>query len=80
VDRRDGCGAAKLLHPDASWSTASPFGDIHGAANIEAFIDTQLPPRKYGPEYARHRLEPDTDIDDLKVITPAASHADSAWK
>jgi NADH-quinone oxidoreductase subunit G len=71
VDRRDGRGAAKLLHPDASWSTASPFGDIHGAANIEAFIDTQLPPRKYGPEYARHRLEPDTDIDDLKVITPA---------
>jgi NADH-quinone oxidoreductase subunit G len=72
VDRRDGRGAAKLLHPDASWSTASPFGDIHGAANIETFIDTQLPPRKYGPEYARHRLEPDTDIDDLKVITPAS--------
>jgi iron-only hydrogenase group A len=71
VDRRDGRGAANLFHPDASWSTASLFGDIHGAANIEAFIDTHLPPRKYGPGYARHRMESAADIDDLRVITPA---------
>jgi NADH-quinone oxidoreductase subunit G len=71
VDRRDGSGAAKLFHPDASWSTASPLGDIHGAANIEALIVTHLPPRKYGPGYARHRMESPADIDDLRVITPA---------
>jgi NADH-quinone oxidoreductase subunit G len=71
VDRRDGRGAANVFHPDASWSTASPFGDIHGAANIEAFIDTHLPPREYGPGYARHRMESAADIDDLRVITPA---------
>ena len=71
VDRRDGRGAANLLHPDASWSTASPFGDIHGAANIEAFIGTRLPPRKYGPGHARHRMESAADIDDLGVVTPA---------
>jgi NADH-quinone oxidoreductase subunit G len=71
VDRRDGRGAAKLFHPDASWSTASPFGDIHGTANIEVFIDTHLPPREYGPGYARHRMESAADIDDLRVITPA---------
>jgi hypothetical protein len=71
VDRRDGRGAANLFHPDASWSTASPFGDIYGAANIEAFVDTDLPPRKYGAGYARHRMESAADIDDLGVITPA---------
>jgi NADH-quinone oxidoreductase subunit G len=70
VDRRDGRGAVKLCHPDASWSTASPFGDIQGAANIEAFIDTQLPPRGYGPGYARHRMESAADIEDLRIITP----------
>jgi len=71
VDRRDGRGAAKLFHPDGLWSTASPFGDIHGATDIEAFIETSLPARKYGPEYARHRMESAADIDDLSVITPA---------
>jgi len=71
VDRRDGSGAASLFHPDALWSTASPFGDIQGTANIEAFINTRLPPRKYGPEYARHRMESTADIDDLTVVTPA---------
>lgn len=71
VDRRDGRGAASLLHPDASWSTASPFGDIHGAANIEAFIDARLPPRRQGPGFARHRMESAAAIDDLTVITPA---------
>lgn len=70
VDRRDGRGAAGLFHPDALWSTASSFGDIHGASNIEALINTRLPPRKYGPGYARHRMESSADIDDLTVVTP----------
>jgi NADH-quinone oxidoreductase subunit G len=71
VDRRDARAALKLLHPDALWSTASPFGDIQGASHIEALIKTRLPPRQYGPEYERHRLEAAGDIDDLTVITPA---------
>ncbi|MGZ3157461.1 MAG: [FeFe] hydrogenase, group A, partial [Burkholderiaceae bacterium] len=52
------------------WSTASPFGDIQGASNIAALINTDLPPRQYGPEYARHRMESAADIDDLTVVTP----------
>ena len=71
VDRRDGRGAARLFHPEASWSTASPFGDLHGAAAIEAFIDTRLPARRFGPAYARHRMASASDIDDLTVVTPA---------
>jgi len=70
VDRRDGSAAASLFHPDAMWSTASPFGDIQGASNIEVLINTHLPARKYGPEYARHRMESASDIDDLTVLTP----------
>ena len=70
VDRRDASAAASLFHPDALWSTATPFGDIQGASNIEAFINTRLPPRKYGPEYARHRMESSSDVDDLTVLTP----------
>jgi len=70
VDRRDGSGAASLFHPDALWSTASPFGDIRGASNIEAFINTQLPARKYGPQYSRHRMNSSADINDLTVLTP----------
>lgn len=70
VDRRDGGEAAHLFHPDALWSTSSPFGDIQGAANIEAFINTRLPPRKYGPAYTRHRMASTADVDDLTVITP----------
>ena len=71
VDRRDARGAAGLFHPDGLWSTASPFGDIRGASAIEALIDTQLPPRKYGPGYVRHRMESVADVDDLTVVTPA---------
>lgn len=71
VDRRDATGAVNLFHPDALWSTASPFGDIEGAANIKALISTRLPPRKYGPGYTRHRMESTADVDDLTVITPA---------
>jgi len=70
VDRRDGSEAAKLFHQDAIWSTASPFGDIQGSSNIEALINTQLPPRKYGSAYTRHRMESTADVDDLTVVTP----------
>lgn len=70
VDRRDGSGAASLFHPQAVWSTASPFGDIHGIDNIEALINTKLPPRQFGPEYVRHRMESSADINDLTVVTP----------
>lgn len=70
VDRRDGQAAAKLFHPNALWSTASPFGDIQGTANIEALINTKLPPRNFGPSYARHRMESTANVDDLTVITP----------
>jgi NADH-quinone oxidoreductase subunit G len=70
VDRRDGAGAAALLHPDAVWSTASPFGDIQGLANIRELIDRRLPPRKYGPGFARHRMQSPADNGDLEVVTP----------
>jgi iron-only hydrogenase group A len=71
VDRRDAHGALSLLHPDAVWSTASPFGDIRGAPAIGALITLQLPARQYGPELARHRMESASDADDLTVVTPA---------
>ena len=70
VDRRDGNAAAKLFHPDALWSTASPFGDIQGVDNIKTFINTKLPPRKYGPLFVRHKMESTADIEDLTVVTP----------
>ncbi len=71
VDRRDGNGAASLFHPDALWSTAPPFGKIHGAENIAAFINTKLPPRKFGSAYARHRMGSAANVEDLTVLTPA---------
>jgi NADP-reducing hydrogenase subunit HndD len=70
VDRRDAAGAAALFHPHGLWSTASRFGDIRGTPNVEAFIGTRLPPRRYGAAYARHRMEHAAAIDDLTVITP----------
>ncbi|WP_319558403.1 [FeFe] hydrogenase, group A [Thiomicrorhabdus sp.] len=70
VDRRDADGVAGLFHKDATWSTASPFGDLHGIAAIEDMIKHRLPPRQYGPSYARHRMESAADIEDLTVITP----------
>lgn len=71
VDRRDAESAARLFHPDAVWSTASPLGDVQGASNIEAFIRGRLPPRRFGPAYVRHRMESAADVDDLAVVTPA---------
>jgi len=70
VDRRDAKAAASLFHPDGVWSTASPFGDLRGGETIEAFISSQLPPRKYGPQMERHRMESAADADDLAVVTP----------
>lgn len=70
VDRRDAAAVTRLLHPDALWSTASPFGDLRGASEIAELIRSRLPPRKYGPAFARHRMASPADTDDLSVITP----------
>jgi NADH-quinone oxidoreductase subunit G len=70
VDRRDGAAAARLFHPDGLWSTASEFGDIKGATEIQAFIDGRLPPRQYGEKFVRHMIETCADKDDLIVVTP----------
>jgi hypothetical protein len=70
VDRRDAQGAAALFHPDALWSTASPFGEIHGTEAIAAFIGSQLPERKYGAHFMRHKMASASSSDDLSVITP----------
>ena len=73
VDRRDGAAAARLFHPDGLWSTGSALGDIKGAAAIETYINLHLPPRKYGPGFARHRMESAADPDDLTVLAPDGS-------
>ena len=64
-----------ICYPEAQWVTASPFGVIQGAANIQAFIDTQLPPRQFGPQYARHRMASAADQDDLTVLAPNGERA-----
>ena len=69
VDRRDESAVAELFHPEALWSTASPFGEVCGSANIAALI-LRLPARQYGPHFARHRMESRGAVDDLTVITP----------
>jgi len=71
VDRRDTKTIAELFHPQALWSTASPFGDIQGLSNIQSFISTQLPPRQLGPAFKRHRMASAAGVDDLTVITPS---------
>jgi hypothetical protein len=71
VDRRDGKAAASLFHPDATWSTASAFGEIRGRAGIESFVASRLPPRLQGPAYARHRMASASAAEDLAVLTPA---------
>lgn len=70
VDRRDGQGAARLFAPDGVWSTASHWGDVHGPDAIEALISRDLPARRYGPGFERHRLATAADEDDLTVLTP----------
>jgi len=80
VDRRDGSEAVCLFHPDGLWVTASSFGDIQGISNIEALINMRLPPRKYGPEYSRHRMESSADINDLTVMTPTGERCQFSMK
>ena len=75
VDRRDGGAAAQLFGPNGVWSTASAFGDIQGKEEIEAFINTTLPPRQYGPKYARHMMASVAKADDLTVLAPDGSHS-----
>lgn len=70
VDRRDAEGVVRLFHPDALWSTGSPLGCVRGSENIKALVASRLPPRKYGPHHARHRMASAADADDLTVITP----------
>lgn len=71
VDRRDGKRAAELFHPEALWSTDSPFGDIQGIADIEDVISHKLPTRQYGSAYARHKMQSAAEVNDLTVITPS---------
>ncbi len=74
VDRRDGAGAAALMDPQAIWATASPFGEVHGAAAIAELINQRLPPRGFGPAYVRHRMRCASDPDDLGVISVNGEH------
>lgn len=70
VDRRDTKTLSDLIHPDAIWKTASPFGEIHGRENIHAFIKDTLPPRQYGAHFQRHKMAKSSDINDFTVLTP----------
>ncbi len=74
VDRRDGHAAASLFHPHGTWFTASAFGEISDRENIETFINTQLPERRYGPHFLRHTMASAAGADDLTVITPMGEH------
>lgn len=80
VDRRDGAAAAKLFAPDGTWSTGSDVGDINGAEEIEAFINHTLPPRSYGPDFARHQMESAERVDDLVVLAPDGSRCSFEMK
>lgn len=73
VDNRDGAAAASLFHPGGVWSTASAFGDIKGADQIEAFINSSLPQRMYGAKYGQHVMESAADVDDLTVLVPGGN-------
>ena len=73
VDRRDGAAAALLFHPEGVWSTAFELGDVSGAENIAALVNAKLPPRRYDAKYARHEMEPASDMDDLTVLAPDGS-------
>ncbi|MDR9497976.1 MAG: [FeFe] hydrogenase, group A [Hydrogenovibrio sp.] len=74
VDRRDGQAAAELFHPNGSWDTASPLGEVTGRAEIAALIEQRLPPRKYGSLFQRHKMASRADNEDLSVITPTGEH------
>lgn len=70
VDRRDGEGAARLCHPEATWSTASLYGEIRGRREIADFIVHGLPPRSFGTAHVRHRMAVAAGTEDLCVRTP----------
>lgn len=70
VDRRDSSRIEKLFHPQAIWSTASPFGEVQGIENIKQLIDSKLPPRQFGAKFARHQMQSASDTEDLTVLTP----------
>jgi NADH-quinone oxidoreductase subunit G len=74
VDRRDAEGVGRLFHPDGQWSTASPLGDVRGRVAIETLVRTDLPPRRYGPAHARHRMASPAELDDLTVLAPTGEH------
>lgn len=69
VDRRDSEALSELFTEDAIWSTASPFGEITGLENICKLVKDSLPARKYGPEFARHKMANSSDTEDLTVLT-----------
>lgn len=70
VDRRAGHEAAALFHPDATWQTASPLGEIKGRSDIQALIEQRLPARHYATHFQRHKMASRADHEDLSVITP----------
>jgi NADH-quinone oxidoreductase subunit G len=70
VDRRDGEGAARLFHPDAIWSTGSPFGEIRGRREIADFTNHTLPAQSFGAAQTRHRMASPASLHDLSVLTP----------
>lgn len=70
VDRRDGAAAARMFHPDGVWSTGSEYGDITRSEGIETFINCRLPPRLFGAEFARHKMEDPASGSDLTVLAP----------
>lgn len=62
-------GLRSLFAPDGVWFTDSVFGTIEGTEAIARFIEHTLPPRLFGPGFARHRMESAADMDDLVVLT-----------
>ena len=71
VDRRDGQAAASLFQANGVWDTASAFGELHGRAAIESFIQQKLPARQSGIRFQRHQMASRADPSDLTVVTPA---------
>ncbi|MDH5766613.1 MAG: hypothetical protein OEZ38_11415 [Gammaproteobacteria bacterium] len=48
INQRDGGAMANLFHASTLWSTASPFGDIHGHENIKTLMNSKLPHASMG--------------------------------
>ncbi len=71
IDRRDSEGLSEIMHPQAIWDTASPFGILTGINDIRAFVEEKLPPREFSTHYSRHKMASRADNEDLSVMTPA---------